>query len=152
MKFTGESDFEAAGAGDLSTQSQHRHVKTATSSRENLVNTRLKQRIATAIVASRRQLRRPALAVSVEQLESRKMLAFDPSPESQEMLENVNRRRLNPQAEQAILFTSINPLTASTLMPMLRFTISTIRRLLKSRLTSRLSKPSHRLREMKAFP
>jgi len=116
------------------------------------VNTRLKQRIATAIVASRRQLRRPALAVSVEQLESRKMLAFDPSPESQEMLENVNRRRLNPQAEQAILFTSINPLTASTLMPMLRFTISTIRRLLKFRLTSRLSEPSHRLREMKAFP
>lgn len=56
--------------------------------------------------------RRPATVIRIEHLEARAMLAFDPSAQAQEMLENVNRMRLNPQAELNVLFTSMNPLTA----------------------------------------
>jgi len=56
---------------------------------------------------------RPKTPLAIEGLESRRLLAFDPSPQQQEMLEHVNRMRVNPQGELSVLFTSMNPLTAS---------------------------------------
>jgi uncharacterized protein YkwD len=50
--------------------------------------------------------------VGVEFLEPRRLLAFDPSAQAQELLEHVNRMRMNPQAEWPILFTSLSPLRA----------------------------------------
>lgn len=54
----------------------------------------------------------PAVSPSLERLEDRRLLAFDPSPQAQEMLEHVNRMRMTPQAEQQVLFTSLDPLRA----------------------------------------
>ncbi|MEI8227130.1 MAG: fibronectin type III domain-containing protein [Planctomycetota bacterium] len=59
-----------------------------------------------------RRERRLAASMAFEQLEWRQMLAFDPSAQAQEMLEHVNRMRMNPQAELQVLFTNLNPLTA----------------------------------------
>lgn len=53
-------------------------------------------------------LRRPRF----ESLESRVLLAFDPTGLEQEMLEQFNRFRTNPQGELNVLFSSINPLIA----------------------------------------
>jgi autotransporter-associated beta strand protein len=64
----------------------------------------------------RRQARyrahRAARDFGVEFLEDRRLLAFDPTAIQQELLESVNRMRLNPQGELAVLFSSINPLVA----------------------------------------
>jgi len=61
----------------------------------------------------RRQARpQERAAFRLEQLESRTLLAFDPSAQAQEMLEHVNRMRMDPQAELQVLFTSLGPLTA----------------------------------------
>ena len=38
--------------------------------------------------------------------------SFDPSGDEQEVLEHINRMRMNPQGELAVLFTSLNPLVA----------------------------------------
>ena len=38
--------------------------------------------------------------------------SFDPSGDEQEVMEHVNRMRMNPQGELAVLFTSLNPLVA----------------------------------------
>jgi hypothetical protein len=56
---------------------------------------------------------RPLPRLAIESLESRRLLAFDPSPQQQEMLEHVNRMRVNPQAELSVLFMSMSPLTAA---------------------------------------
>jgi len=57
--------------------------------------------------------RRPHSAnIRLERLEPRAMLAFDPSAQAQEMLEHVNRMRMDPQAELNVLFSSLTPLTA----------------------------------------
>lgn len=67
----------------------------------------------TAAVSTRRPaLRRRAALICFERLEMRMLLAFDPSPQAQEMLEHVNRMRVNPQAELNVLFSSLQPLTA----------------------------------------
>jgi len=50
--------------------------------------------------------RRPRL----ERLEERLLLSFDPSAIEQELLEDINRMRTNPQAELGVLFSSIDPL------------------------------------------
>jgi hypothetical protein len=63
-------------------------------------------------VRTRPRCRQKARAVCIERLESRTMLAFDPSAQAQEMLEHVNRMRVNPQAELNVLFSNLNPLTA----------------------------------------
>ncbi len=41
-----------------------------------------------------------------EQLESRRLLAFDPSPLEQAFMENINRMRLDPQGELDVIFTN----------------------------------------------
>lgn len=61
---------------------------------------------------SRRPRRRLSAVIRLERLEARAMLAFDPSAQAQEMLEHVNRMRMQPQAELSVLFSSLNPLTA----------------------------------------
>lgn len=48
----------------------------------------------------------------VERLEDRLLLSLDPSPEAQELLVHLNRMRVDPQGELAVLFTSLNPLLA----------------------------------------
>ena len=48
----------------------------------------------------------------LEPLETRCLLTLDPSGQAQEMLENINRMRLDPQGELSVLFSSLNPLTA----------------------------------------
>ncbi len=50
---------------------------------------------------------------AAESLESRDLLAFNPTPMEQAMLEHTNRMRLDPQAELGILFESLSPLIAS---------------------------------------
>jgi hypothetical protein len=42
----------------------------------------------------------------LESLEDRRLMAFDPSPLEQEMLEHLNRMRMNPQGELDVLFSS----------------------------------------------
>jgi len=46
----------------------------------------------------------------VEPLEDRRLLAFSPTGLEQEMLEHVNRMRMDPQGELDVLFTSLDPL------------------------------------------
>ena len=48
-----------------------------------------------------------------ESLEPRVLLAFNPTPMEQAMLEHTNRMRLDPQGELDILFDSLVPLVAS---------------------------------------
>ncbi len=48
----------------------------------------------------------------VEQLESRRLLAFNPSPVEQEFLQLTNRLRTEPAGEFARLFSSAAPLSA----------------------------------------
>lgn len=48
----------------------------------------------------------------LERLETRAVLAFDPSAQAQELLEHINRMRLDPQGELDVLFSSLNPLVA----------------------------------------
>lgn len=48
----------------------------------------------------------------VEGLESRDLLAFDPTPLEQAFFESVNRTRINPQGELDVIFSSTNPLVA----------------------------------------
>ncbi|MFO0911673.1 MAG: CAP domain-containing protein [Pirellulales bacterium] len=50
-------------------------------------------------------LRRRA-RLRLESLEPREMMAFDPTPMEQEMLEHLNRMRMNPQGELNVLFSS----------------------------------------------
>ncbi len=45
-------------------------------------------------------------SLRLESLEDRRMLAFDPSGMEQEMLEHINRMRINPQDELDVLFLS----------------------------------------------
>jgi len=47
-----------------------------------------------------------------ELLEDRLLLAFDPTGLEQELLEHVNRMRMDPQGELNVLFTSIDPLVS----------------------------------------
>jgi uncharacterized protein YkwD len=47
-----------------------------------------------------------------ESLESRQLLAFDPSPLEQAMLEDINRMRLDPAGELDVLFLQTRPLLA----------------------------------------
>ena len=49
----------------------------------------------------------------LEPLEERRLLVFDPSALEQEMLEDINRMRINPQNELNVIFTSFSPLTSS---------------------------------------
>lgn len=49
----------------------------------------------------------------VERLESRQMLVFDPTGAEQELLEAINRMRMNPQGELAIIYTNLATLTSS---------------------------------------
>ncbi|MCA9264504.1 MAG: hypothetical protein KDA60_11670 [Planctomycetales bacterium] len=44
-----------------------------------------------------------------ESLESRRLLAFDPTPLEQEMFEHINRMRMDPQGELSVLFESLSP-------------------------------------------
>ena len=48
----------------------------------------------------------------LEVLESRLLMAFNPSGAEQEMLEHVNRMRMDPQGELNVLFSSLSPLVA----------------------------------------
>ena len=48
--------------------------------------------------------------LKVESLEERELLAFSPTPLEQEMLEHVNRMRLDPQGELDVLFNNISSL------------------------------------------
>ena len=49
----------------------------------------------------------------LEALEDRVLLAFDPPAIAQEMLEHVNRMRMDPQGELDVLFVSLDPLVSS---------------------------------------
>ena len=62
--------------------------------------------------SSKSRLRYRKLSMG-ELLEPRDLLAFNPTPMEQAMLEHTNRMRLNPQRELAILFDSLIPLVAS---------------------------------------
>ncbi len=48
-----------------------------------------------------------------ESLESRRMLVFDPTAAEQELLEAINRIRINPQAELSVIYTNVATLTSS---------------------------------------
>jgi uncharacterized protein YkwD len=51
-------------------------------------------------------------AVEFETLETRRVLAFDPTAQEQETLELMNAMRLDPQGHLNTLFRSLNPLTS----------------------------------------
>jgi hypothetical protein len=64
---------------------------------------------------ARHTTRRPACApfrLCGEELESRRLLAFDPSGMEQAYLEDINRMRIDPQGELNVLFSSLTPLRA----------------------------------------
>ena len=52
-------------------------------------------------------LRRSGSALTLEPLEPRALLAFDPTPNEQYMLEILNRMRMNPAAELGLMTTSL---------------------------------------------
>lgn len=60
--------------------------------------------------AARPAARGPRLGL--EALEPRQLLAIDPSPLQQAMLEDINRMRIDPQAELDVLFSQTQPLAA----------------------------------------
>lgn len=52
----------------------------------------------------------PRFRLLGEALEDRHLMAFDPSPAEQALLEHINRIRMEPQNELAVMFKSFNPL------------------------------------------
>ncbi len=69
---------------------------------------RRRQKIGT----SKRSRSTTSSLVGGEALETRRLLAFDPSPIEQAFMEDINRMRLDPQGELSILLSSTNPLRA----------------------------------------
>ena len=63
-------------------------------------------------LSARSDSRRGRFVGQLQQLEPRILLAFDPSPMEQAVLEDINRMRMDPQGELNVLFVQTRPLIA----------------------------------------